>query len=61
MYKTQVTISRFICTKCNNEGIPLPRFIGKQREKNHLKNIYCIHCKEKHNHVEIRAFDNVSV
>lgn len=57
MGRKKFTISSFICTNCKKEGIPLPRHIGSQRQKEHLKNMYCIHCKEKHNHIEIRECD----
>lgn len=50
------TISKFTCTKCNNI-IYLPRKKGKEREKNHLKKIYCITCKEIINHSETRDID----
>mgnify|MGYP001218418292 CR=1 FL=1 len=51
------TISTFKCTVCGKEGIPLSRRQSNQREPGHLKKIYCVHCKRKTNHVEIREFD----
>ena len=51
------TISNFKCTKCGNLGIPISRKQSRQRSKEHLKKLYCIHCKEETNHVEIRGFD----
>ena len=55
------TISRFFCTKCGSEGIPIGRKIGSQRKNGHLKAIYCIQCKERVNHYEIRHSDNFDV
>ena len=57
MRSHEFTISDFICPKCNHKQ-SLPRKKGKQREKGHIKNIYCPFCKEKTQHVEIRAFDS---
>lgn len=48
------TISKFYCTKCGREGIPIPRKTARKREEGHLKNLYCIYCKEETNHIEIR-------
>ena len=45
MKKQDFTIHRFRCTKCNNI-IPLPRKSGRQRKKNHIKDIYCPVCNE---------------
>ena len=52
-----VTYSTFYCTECANK-ISLPRLKSKQREKQHLKNIYCIKCKYQVNHYEVRDCDN---
>ena len=52
------TISDFYCTKCGNKGVPIPRRDNRVREKGHLKRLYCIHCKDVVNHIEIRVFDN---
>ena len=46
--------SQFFCTQCGNEGLPLMRPKGKIREAGHLKKLYCVHCKQEVNHVEIR-------
>ena len=51
------TINTFVCTKCGNKGIPISRKQSKQRESGHLKKLYCVHCKEETNHIEIRDFD----
>lgn len=52
----EVTLSDFYCTCCGSKGIPLPRKVSKQTEAGHLKKIYCLHCQEETNHVEIRSF-----
>lgn len=52
----EITTSEFYCTKCGRRGIPIARRVGKQREAEHLKRLYCIFCKEEVNHAEIRPF-----
>ena len=49
--------SHFYCTQCGNEGIPVQRKKGQERETGHLKRLYCIYCKEEVNHVEIKEND----
>lgn len=49
-----ISQSRFFCTKCGREGIPIIRNQGKIREPGHLKKLYCIYCKETVNHAEVR-------
>lgn len=51
-----VYTSRFFCTKCGKEGIPIQRRIGQQKSAGHLKKLYCPWCKVQTNHVEIRPF-----
>lgn len=46
--------SRFFCTECGREGLPVMRSKGQMREPGHLKKLYCIYCKKEVNHVEIR-------
>lgn len=46
--------SRFFCTECGKEGIPVVRKRGQQRKSGHLKKLYCIYCGKEVNHVEIR-------
>ena len=48
------TQSRFFCTKCGREGIPIQRPENLQREPGHLKYLYCIYCQEVVNHAEVR-------
>ena len=49
-----LTFSDFYCTKCGNKGLPIIRSVGKEREPGHLKKIFCLHCQEERNMVEIR-------
>lgn len=49
-------ISTFFCVQCNNQ-ISLPRKSSRQRERGHLKKIYCVKCKTEVNHSEQREFD----
>ena len=49
----QFYMSDFYCTKCGNLSMSLPRAKKKQREAGHLKNLYCPHCREEHNHLEL--------
>lgn len=46
--------SRFFCTKCGKEGIPIARLRGQERKSGHLKKLFCIYCNEEVNHVEIK-------
>ena len=54
--KTPTITSDFYCVRCGRKGIPIARKVNKQREAEHLKKLYCIHCKEEVNHAEIRPF-----
>lgn len=51
--------SRFICLQCNSinhvgDGIHRK----KQREKYHIKDLYCVHCKEITKNMEVRYCDS---
>ena len=48
------TQSRFFCVECGREGIPILRKQCSQRERGHLKKLYCIYCQKEVNHAEIR-------
>jgi len=52
------TISKFYCTHCGREGIPIARKCSRQRGYHHLKKLYCVNCKGEYNHIEIRPFDD---
>ena len=54
--RTPTTVSDFYCTQCGKQGIMIPRKVNAQREAGHLKRMYCLHCKQEHNFVEIRPF-----
>ena len=43
----------FYCVQCGNKGIPISR-VHNLREKMHLKELWCVHCKEIVNHAECR-------
>lgn len=45
----------FYCCNCGRLGLPVLRAGGRMREQYHLKNLYCPHCKQEYNHVEIRT------
>lgn len=49
-----ISLSDFYCTKCGNKGIPIFRTVGKEREPGHLKKLFCLHCQEETNMVEIK-------
>lgn len=50
------TISYCICPNCKNK-FPIPRKGASNREKKHLKKIWCPFCKEEVNMMEIREQD----
>ena len=54
----QTVQSRFFCTKCGKEGIPVYRKKGQERKGGHLKKLYCINCNEGVNHAEIKENGN---
>lgn len=55
------TKSRFFCTQCGREGLPIQRKRGQEREAGHLKKLYCIYCKEEVNHAEVREIGGYNV
>lgn len=48
--------SRFFCVECGNEGIPIIRTAGQQREAGHLKKLFCLYCNKETNHAEVRPY-----
>lgn len=40
----KMNISMMVCSECGNLGIPVLRPLGRQREKNHKKTLYCPCC-----------------
>ena len=47
--------SDFYCTCCGKKGLPVQRRKGQEREKGHLKRLFCIYCNKEVNHVEIKS------
>lgn len=45
MKRTKVVISYLKCSVCGYVA-SVPRKIGKQRENNHIKDMYCPFCKK---------------
>jgi hypothetical protein len=54
---SHIRISECICQECGSK-FPIPR-TKKQREKNHIKTLYCTKCRERTFHVEVRECDFV--
>ena len=50
---------KFYCLNCGEEGIPLPRKRGRQRERFHRKKMYCFHCHNTVNHIECKTIEEV--
>ena len=44
---------QFYCVECGKKGIPVARSKSSQREKGHLKKLWCLNCKKETNHAEI--------
>ena len=51
------TISELYCSHCGMM-VTVPRKKNKQREKGHVKDLWCIHCKAITKHTEKRAMDH---
>ena len=49
-------ISNFICSECGGK-FPLPRAKSMKREKGHIKDLWCPHCKKVVKTIEIRPKD----
>ena len=45
----------FFCCNCGRLGLPIARPAARKRERGHLKNLYCVYCKQEYNHVEITS------
>ena len=50
---------KFYCLNCGEEGIPLPRKRGRQRERFHRKKMYCFHCHNTVNHIECKTSEEI--
>lgn len=42
-----MNVSKMVCSECGKTGIPVMRPLGRQREKNHKKTLYCPYCKKE--------------
>ena len=49
----QIQTHDFYCSCCNNFNITLPRDPSKYRERGHIKDIYCFHCKKVTKNYEV--------
>ena len=49
-------ISNFVCPECGSL-FPLPRAKSMRREKNHIKDLWCPHCRKIVKTKEIRPRD----
>ena len=56
MRRTHITISDFYCPECGFK-MPLARRASLQRDKGHLKWLWCPGCNKKRNFMEIRFND----
>lgn len=54
--RKNIKFSDFYCTCCGNKGIPVIRISGKEREAGHLKKLFCLHCQDEKNMVEVSSF-----
>lgn len=55
-YNHKVSISKLVCPECKNI-FPIPRMINSNREKGHIKTMWCPFCKNIRDMVECRAHD----
>ena len=58
--QTCMDLSTFICPICNNT-FPLMRRRSKQRERGHIKDIYCPFCHKVQKFTEVRRRDCFTV
>ena len=56
MKKKNYTVSYFVCPECGNY-FPLPRRNSSQRNKLHIKDLYCVYCNKVVKTTEIREGD----
>ena len=54
--RKSINTSSFICSRCGKLAYQLPR-IHSQREKHHVKTLYCPWCKDIEKCTEIRSFE----
>ena len=56
MRRHSVVLSDLICSECGFK-MTIPRRIGAQREKYHIKDLYCVKCKNITKYIEVRNLD----
>jgi len=52
MKKGKTTQSNFVCLECGKMGIPIHR--KRNREKGHVKDLYCVYCGKVTHQMELR-------
>lgn len=57
MRRAKYHISSCVCNECETI-MPIPRRIGEEREKGHIKDMYCPKCNKISKFLEIRNMDN---
>lgn len=57
MGKGKTELAIFYCINCGKKGLPIQRKVSKQKERMHHKKLYCPWCRETHNAVEIKTFE----
>lgn len=57
-YRNFIIGHEFYCTRCGQKGIDIIRQVGKEREKGHLKRLFCLKCQDTINHVECVPYSN---
>lgn len=50
-----LVVSDMYCTHCGQKNLPVYRQKSKERELGHLKKMFCIHCLQERNMVEIKS------
>lgn len=58
MRANKFEISMFTCPHCGT-NFPIPRSKSMRRERNHIKDLYCIKCNERVKMMETRAKDHL--
>ncbi|MFR7475675.1 hypothetical protein [Frisingicoccus sp.] len=57
MRKRETVISYFVCSECGLE-MSIPRIKNQLREKWHVKDMHCPHCKKISKFVEVGTYGN---
>lgn len=56
MKKHKMILSDLICSDCGI-SITIPRRLSIQREKYHIKDLYCVKCNKVTKYIEVRNLD----